>query len=287
MNAITLTAPAKINLFLSVIGKRDNSYHNLQSLVAFSKDFGDVITITSADEFSFSFDSTAEHLPTNDNNLVICAANMLASIVGRNLNCSIHLSKNIPIGAGLGGGSSDAATTIKGLLQFWQVTEEELPIDKLNEILLNLGADVPSCYHAHTCYFEGIGEIITPLKLFPACYGLIVYPNQHSSTPDIFENFDKSFSTEISLPAKFVTTEHLIEFLQSQDNDLTEPAIKNTPEIENILKTISKQGNCYISRMSGSGSACFGLFRTPQDAATAKDNIKNIHPEWWVQTIEL
>ena len=285
MPSLTLTAPAKINLFLSITGKNDNGYHALQSLIAFTKNFGDVITITPANEFSFSFDSTADHLPTDDNNLVICAANLLASTLGKDLNCAIHLSKHIPIGAGLGGGSSDAATTIKGLLKFWEV--DNIDQKQLDNILLQLGADVPSCYHAQPCYFEGIGEIITPLDNFSSCSAVLVYPNQHCSTQDIFKNFNEEFSKPISLPANFTNRKDMIEFLHHQKNDLTFAAIKNIPEISDVLQAIEMQKNCFVSRMSGSGSACFGLFPTDEDARHAVKSITQKHPNWWIQQVSI
>ena len=284
MTVLTLTAPAKINLFLSVTGRRDNGYHELQSLVAFTKNFGDIITISPSDQFSF--DSTATHLPTDENNLVICAATLLADALNKDLNLSIHLSKHIPIGAGLGGGSSDAAATIKGLLKFWCV--DDMASDELNDILLKLGADVPSCYHAQSCYFEGIGDIITPLNRFPSCYTVLAYPNAHSSTQEIFKNFNEVFSNPIGwLPTYFNNIEDLIAFLSQQKNDLTPAATKNMPDIQETINIIDEQENCLLARMSGSGSACFGLFKTPQDAQKAQNSIREKHPQWWVKSVEV
>ena len=284
MDSITLTAPAKINLFLSVIGKKGTDYHLLQSLVGFSA-FGDTITITPADEFSFSFDSTSENIPTNDNNLVICAANLLSSALKKPLNLSIHLSKHIPIGAGLGGGSSDAATTIKGLLQFWQVTS--MNQKNLDDILLSLGADVPACYYGQSCYFEGIGEIITPITKLPTLHTVLIYPNQHCSTQEVFQHYGSSFSAPIELPTTFSTHSDVIDFLKAKNNDLTHAAITNIPEIKEILNALAQENTCLINRMSGSGSACFGLFATKQQANDSAHKIKNQHPEWWVQPTQI
>lgn len=279
-----ITAPAKINLFLHVIGKRQDGYHRLQSLTAFSSDFGDEIIISPADEFKFSFDSTSENFPVNENNLIICAANLLAEAVGRKLECHIHLTKKIPIGAGLGGGSSDAAATIKGLLQFWNAS---LPPEKLENILLTLGADVPSCYHGKACYFEDIGETITPIEDFPTLHAVLVYPNKHCATKNIFEKYDGHFSKEVTLPEEFKTTAPLLKFISAQKNDLTIPAIKNIPEIEDILQHLKNETPCQLARMSGSGSACFALFNTKEEAEEAATNIKKTHQKWWVQSVTL
>ena len=209
---VKIIAPAKINLFLHLISKREDGYHNLQSLVTFAN-FGDTITITPNNEFKFSFESTSENMPTNENNLVICAANLLADALHKDLNLAIHLTKNIPIGAGLGGGSSDAAATIKGLLRFWN---EDINQEELDNILLDLGADVPACYYAQPCYFEGIGEIIKPVQSLPTLHAVIIHPNKHCSTKEIFEKYDSNFSNAMSLPENFNNSDSLIEFLKEQ-----------------------------------------------------------------------
>ena len=280
---IKIIAPAKVNLFLHVVGKTDNGYHNLQSLIAFGDD-GDTITITPSAEFRFSFDSTTEHLPTDENNLVICAAKLLASALGKDLNCHIHLTKNIPIGAGLGGGSSDAAATIKGLLEFWKT---EIDSETLNTLLLSLGADVPSCYQAIACYFEGVGEIITPLNNFPTINALLVYPNAHSSTQDVFKQYQRNFSTPITLPTDFHDDKALIDFLKTQENDLSPAAIKNIPDIQKVLNALADTDDCQIARMTGSGSACFALFKTAKQARDAKHIIQKQFPDYWVKNTSL
>lgn len=282
-SSLKVTAPAKVNLFLHVVGKTDNGYHALQSLIAFA-DEGDIITITPSNEFKFSFDSTAEHLPTDENNLVICAAKLLASALDKDLNCHIHLTKNIPIGAGLGGGSSDAAAAIKGLLKFW---DADINTETLNSILLSLGADVPSCYHATACYFENIGDVITPLKNFPALNALLIYPNQHSSTLDVFKQYEASFSTSIKLPVKFDCNDTLIDFLRSQKNDLEQAAISNIPAIQKLLNVLEGLDDCKLTRMTGSGSACFALFETAKQAHDAKHIIQEQFSDYWVKDVLL
>lgn len=280
---LKILAPAKINLFLHVVGKKDNGYHDLQSMVMFS-DFGDVITISEASEFKFSFDSTSENLPTDGNNLIMCAANLLATSLGKDLKCHIHLTKNIPIGAGLGGGSSDAAATIKGLLKFW---DEEIKLENLNDILLSLGADVPSCYHSNPCYFENIGEVIKPIKKIPTLYGVLIYPNQHCSTAEIFQSFNHDYSTKIQTPLSFNTTSEIINFLKLQKNDLTNSAINKILDIKNILNELDTHQNCLLARMSGSGSACFGLFETAKKAHDTAHIIQNKKPNWWIRPVTL
>lgn len=280
---ISITAPAKVNLFLHVTRKRSNGYHDLQSLVAFS-DFGDTITITPAKEFSFSFDSTSDHLPTNENNIIICAANSLADALEKDLNCHIHLTKNIPIGAGLGGGSSDAAATIDGLLQFWETDINQYILDK---ILIELGADVPACFYKKPCYFEDIGEIIKPVTAFPALHAILIYPNKHCATKDIFKNYKSEFSKKIELPNVFNNQESLFKFLRRQKNDLTEAARKEIPDIKDMLMQLGNDDNCLLTRMSGSGSACFGLYDSEESAHHATHLIHDKNPDWWVRQVKL
>ena len=280
---IKLIAPAKVNLFLHVLGKNENNYHNLQSLITFT-DFGDEIIISPADEFKFLFDSTADNLPHDENNLVICAAKALAGALNKPLNCHIHLTKNIPIGAGLGGGSSDAAATVKGLLKFWNTQIDD---KTLAPLLLNLGADVPCCYYNAPCYIEKTGEDITPIMNLPTLYGVLIYPNAHCSTQDIFEQYDSNYSSEITLPTSFENEDDLLTFLLSQKNDLTPAAIKNIPDIKDIITAIESQNGHLLSRMSGSGSACFGVFKTKEQSLQAVQNILSENKNWWGQAVTI
>ncbi len=283
MKPLEIFAPAKINLFLHVTGRNSKNYHLLQSLVAFA-DFGDKIIISPSDEFKFSFDSTAENLPLDDNNLVITATNLLCDYLDIKPNVHIHLNKNIPIGAGLGGGSSDAAATIKGLLKFFN---KEIPADDLNDLLLSLGADVPVCYHGKACYFDGIGENITPIQQFPTLHALLVYPSQHCATQEIFAAYDSDFSTETQYKTKFQDTSAVIEYLEDHQNNLTSAAVENIPDIQTILTTLQTQDNVSLTRMSGSGSCCFALFENHADLITAKNKIHQDHDHWWIQDVLL
>ncbi len=283
-NLISITAPAKLNLFLHITGKRNNGYHDLQSLVTFA-DFGDQITITPAEEFMFSFDSTSDNFPIDENNIIICAANLLGELLHKDLNCHIHLTKNIPIGAGLGGGSSDAAATIEGLSKFWNA---DILQDQLDKILIELGADVPACFYKKACYFEGIGEIIKPISALPTLHAVIIYPNKHCSTKEIFESYVPEFSENILLlPEKFETEQDFLDFLHLQKNDLTNAAIEKIPDIKDIIDTLEKDNDCLLTRMSGSGSACFGLFDNRESAHDTAHKIKHKNPEWWVQATAL
>lgn len=277
----TITAPIKINFFLHIIGRRDDGYHNLQSLVSFAN-YGDIITIKPASTFSFTItgDFQSELPKNNADNLILKAAHKISLALGKNLNIAITLDKKIPIGAGLGGGSADAAATIKALLGFWDAT---LPQGTLNDILLSLGADVPVCYQEITSYMEGIGDIITPLPSSPKIPALLIYPNEFCSTPDVFNSYMKPFTAPLELPQDLSDTEKFIMFIQGQRNDLTSAACRKTPAIRDILGAIQAQSGCQVARMSGSGSACFGLFDTEENSKKAATTIQKERPNWWVR----
>lgn len=270
--SVTIYAPAKINLFLHVTGKRENGYHELESLIAFS-DICDKIEITAADQFSLSISNPFSEIDIN-HNLVKFATEALSKATDIPLNCQIHLDKKIPIGAGLGGGSADAAATIKGLLRFWQ---KDIKVDQLNSILLSLGADVPACYHDTAIWVGGIGEKIEKVTHFNPLFAVLVYPNIHCSTPEIFKKLNQNFT-----PLRTVKGSDL-DFIKEQKNDLQSTAIKQHPVIQDTLDTIQGQKGCVLSRMSGSGSCSFGLFNHEKDSREAAQKIQNAYPDWWVR----
>ena len=278
-NKVTVLAPAKVNLLLHVVGKTANNYHLLQSLVYFA-DFGDEITIEENNEFSF--ENTGIKIP--EKNSIINAAERLSKIFQQPLNCKITLNKKIPMGAGLGGGSSNAAATIKALLQFWNAQLEAV---QLSELLINLGADVPSCYMAQAGYFEGIGEQVKPVSNAPPLHAVLGNPNKHSATENIFKSFKNPHKTSIPLPNEFQSADKLIEFLKTTENDLTTAASKATPEIIEILNILDAEENTLLSRMSGSGSTCFALFKNKEQALKLEKKLKSDHPEWWWQAVTL
>jgi 4-diphosphocytidyl-2-C-methyl-D-erythritol kinase len=269
---IDIIAPAKVNLFLHITGKRDDGYHLLQSLNSFT-DFGDNITLQESNDYNLTIDGEFA-VPADDNNLVTKAVRSLAQATDKQPNIAIHVTKNIPFGAGLGGGSSDAASVIKALLQFWNIS---LPPEKIQLILRSLGADVPACYHAQACLMEGIGDVITPIENFPPHHAVLVYPNQTSHTENIFKNFSPPYSDKIT------TMSGDLAFLRNQKNDLKATAAENVKVIDDVLRAIEQQQECFLSRMTGSGSACFGLFKNQQSVIEACERIKATHKDWWVK----
>lgn len=278
-----MLAPAKINLFLHITGKRNDGYHLLQSLFAFA-DYGDEIRIEESNNFSLAINGPFSDSILSEENLITKSVTALENHTGRRANCKIRLTKNIPVGAGLGGGSADAAATIKALIDFWDI---KVPDKKIDNIALSLGADIPACLYNRPCFVEGIGEKIIPINSFPALPAILVYPNKGCSTTEIFDRYNLSPSKIITPPENLNDKQQLMEFLKKQKNDLTATAIDHIPEINNILDEIKNQKGCLISRMSGSGSTCFGLFETKEDSENAVQNIKKNNPGWWVQAVTI
>ena len=273
-------APAKINLFLHVTGKRDDGYHILDSLIGFA-DFGDTITI--APSYTFLLNISGDNFsPDIKDNSITKAVHLLSDKLKIKLPLSITLEKNIPIGGGLGGGSADAAAAVHGILEYAQ---ESLSQEDIDAILLELGADTPICYARKPAYIKGIGEIIEPVSSLPRIPAILVYPNEFCSTAEIFQSFDGTFSQTAEHPKSFSDQKSFYNFLQGQRNDLTEAAVKKIPEIGNILETINAQDGCIISRLTGSGSTCFGLFETPEQSANAAEKIQKEKPHWWVRPV--
>jgi 4-diphosphocytidyl-2-C-methyl-D-erythritol kinase len=276
----SIIAKAKINLFFHITGKRPDGYHLIESLMVFANDVYDAIEINQAEINSTSVqDGEFAHLLKDEtNNLIDKAIEYFAGT--KKYSCK--LTKNIPIGAGLGGGSSDAAIVAK------YITNKEMD-DEINQKLTKIGADLPICYHAKPAFCSGIGEIIEPIKNFPTAYLVLVNPNKALLTKDVFK-YNKHLNTDIILDKPIDLQKNinkLIEFLKPLKNDLTEAASNLMPDIKIILDLLDQQKGCSISRMSGSGSTCFGIFTDEQEAIKATKNIMELHPQYWIKHTEI
>ncbi len=268
-----IKARAKINLFFQITGKRSDGYHLMESLVVFADDVYDLIEISESEENSTSIvgGEFASLLIDEKNNLIDKALEAFTADI--KYHCA--LTKNIPIGAGLGGGSSDAAMAAKFLSPNGDIIEE----------LLKIGADLPICYHAEPAFCGGIGEIIDPVQNFPKIYMVLVNPKKTLLTKDVFKNNLRINTASIgNKPMDFSNNvENIIDFLMPLTNDLTEAAIHLMPEIKDILRLLESQDGCYFSRMSGSGPTCFALFKDKTSAILAMKAISIKNPNYWVK----
>lgn len=282
---IRVSAPAKLNLYLHVTGKRDDGYHLLDSLVAFVHGVEDFITITPSTSGTYELKITgdgAQWLDGSQDNLVTRAANAYAKAAGKDISSiKINLEKNIPTGAGLGGGSADAAATIRALEEYFG---HALPVDTRDPLLVALGADVPVCYHSAESRFQGIGDIITPAPILPSLPIILVWPRQHNATPDVFREYKGPFGADASLPNAFPTSAALIGFLKTTNNDLAAAAETLCPEIAIVREEIEDTNGCTLARMTGSGSCVFGIYKEESERDQAARELSALNPSWWVKT---
>jgi 4-diphosphocytidyl-2-C-methyl-D-erythritol kinase len=238
--------------------------------------------------------SNASLLQNNwQNNIIIKAVNLLAEKYHFIPNIKITLEKNIPISAGLGGGSSNAATTLLMLNQLYQLN---LSKSKLLDFGLKLGADVPffvnglmSISGSTTCLVSGIGEVLKPVYFnLDNLFLLIVNPNKPLSTKKVFERYDSALpqiSPQISAQNSLNIEGQNIDFIspiKDRRTDLQNSAIEMMPEIATILQKISSQKNCLMARMSGSGASCFGVFDNENDLELASINLQKEHPNFYI-----
>ena len=281
---IRVQAPAKINLYLHVTGKRNDGYHLLDSLMAFAE-CGDVIEVEAANDLSLSISGPfGEGLPTGPDNLVMQAAEKLRQLAGGTKGARIKLQKNLPVASGIGGGSADAAAVLKALCQLWNVFPTE---NDLMALALSLGADVPICLTGKASFVSGIGEIITPVPTFPRVPMVLVNPAVAVATPSIFKARQGGFSDHSPFAEICKTANQLVEHIGLRSNDLMAPAIQIASIIEVVLEGLSGQDGILLSRMSGSGATCFGLFDNHQNAHQAARSLKSLYPGWWVERTEL
>ncbi len=276
-------APAKINLYLHITGKRADDYHLLDSLVVFA-DFNDKVEVSPASTLTLAIEGKyAKELSATDNT-VLKTAEIIKKTFNVSAGAALTLHKNIPIGAGIGGGSSDAAATMRLLMRFWKIN----PTPKeLNAIALSVGADVPACLRASSLYMSGIGEKIEPGPLPTGFSVVLAGIDKPLLTKDVFAKYNGNFSKESNHPFSFPASADFIKFLQKTKNDLQDPAIKLMPEIENILSALSAEENCLLTRMSGSGATCFGLFADKAQAEAAAIRLDEQNPTWWVKTANI
>lgn len=284
---MSIFSPAKINLYLHITGKRDDGYHLLDSLVAFT-DIGDTIDISPSDHFRFKIDGPyagyfseeERHSTPNSKNIIVIALRTLSRRMGKPLNFSVKLTKNMPLASGIGGGSSNAASAIWGALRYWDV---QLEAQELTNFMLEIGADVPVCYRCETVRMRDIGiPDKRPIEI-PEIPIILVNPGKSAHTADIFKKFKASYKDMIDIPDQFRTSTELIGFLKQTDNALYAPALQTIPEIENVIHNIRMQTGCSLARMSGSGATCFGLFENEEQSITAFQKIKEANPDWWVR----
>ena len=270
-------APAKLNLFLHVTGRRPDGYHLLDSLVAFA-DCGDVLHASDAAGLSLTISGRfAAGLAADSSNLVLRAANALATQAGVPAQARLELEKHLPVASGIGGGSADAAASLRLLIRLWRIAPNPAA---LQQLALRLGADVPACLASRPVRMAGVGEQLAPAPVLPGCFVLLVNPGVPVATPAVFQARSGPFSPPAHLPVGWPDAASMAAGLATLTNDLEAPARSLCPVIGDVLASIGAQPGCLLARMSGSGATCFGLFATLEAAKQAAGATNR--PGWWV-----
>ena len=281
---IRVEAPAKLNLYLHVTGRRADGYHELDSLVTFAG-LADRLEIAPAAALELTVTGPFAAALGEGENLATRAAAALAERLGRAPSVRIALEKRIPVAAGLGGGSADAAAVLRGLARLWRLGTGHAGI--LGEIALGLGADVPVCLDSAAAFMAGIGEALSVPPRLPACGVLLVNPGVPVPTGQVFAARRGPFSASARFRENPADAAALAALLESRRNNLEEPARAQVPEIGHVLARLAAAPGCLLARMSGSGGTCFGLFEDEAAAGGAAGAIARERPAWWVHPTRL
>lgn len=259
MNSLSIKAPAKVNTLLRVLGRRENGYHDLQ-MVMVPLTMADEIELSSAKSgIELTSDGAKDEGMVNEKNLVWRAAKLFIENAKIDKGIRIHLNKKIPIAAGLGGGSSDAAAVLIGLNRLWDLN---WPVSKLAEIGVKLGADVPFFCHSGPAFVEGIGDEVAPYKTFPNLSFLLINPGFAVPTPWVYKEWDLLLTVRPSDAKNRPLFKALGDVVVSLHNDLEKVTIPAYPEIAEIKKFLVNAGAAG-ALMSGSGPTVFGVFEEP------------------------
>jgi 4-diphosphocytidyl-2-C-methyl-D-erythritol kinase len=262
MNTFKLLCPAKINLWLYVTGKRSDGYHILDSGVVFA-DWGDILEITLEQNFNFVVDGDfSSQVPVNETNSLVKALRLIERAIGNTLSWKLRLTKNIPVGAGLGGGSGDAAALLRFAVGFFPKHQKEI-----EDRMLSLGADVPVCYYNRSARMLGIGEVLETIDVPFDQPALLFWPNFSLATASVYAAFRLGSKHE--------------------RNDLFPAACSIRPELRTILGALEALPNIVSTSMSGSGSAFYAIFNTVEQSDNAFNIMANTFPRAWIKKVLL
>ena len=288
MPALTDEGRAKVNLTLRVIGRRTDGYHDIESVVAFA-DCADRLTLTPGPELTLQTSGPlAQACGATSDNLVLKAARLLAERVPDMKVGSFTLDKVLPVAAGIGGGSADAAAALRLLAQLNGLSLDD---ERLLDVALETGADVPVCLASRACDMTGVGETLTPLSL-PIIPCVMVNPCVPVATRDVFDALGLRNgellvgATDVfrgtDWPEAGASVEDWVEVLAADTNDLEVPATRIQPVIGEVIAALNATNGAWLARMSGSGATCFAIYENTADAGRAAEKIRRDRPEWWV-----
>ena len=270
-------SPAKVNLSLHVVGQQADGLHLLDSLVTFPA-IGDNLSFSNSGKLNLSISGvTEENLPSNQENLILKSAKLFNKDYIR----KILLTKELPISSGIGGGSANAATTIRDA--------RSLGLDISLSDILDLGSDVLACLKSQPLRMTGVGDKLQMISIWPKTgFIVLVNPRVQLETTKVFSALKQKHNKPMpEILPDFCNFRTLVDFIIENRNDLEETAIKLEPTIYEVLTELKKDKKCLISRMSGSGATCFGLFEFAEDASEAERRLRTDFPKWWVASSKL
>jgi 4-diphosphocytidyl-2-C-methyl-D-erythritol kinase len=289
-NELAENARAKVNLTLRVVGRRVDGYHDLESVVAFA-DCADQLSLLPGKELELKTTGPlADACGAVGDNLVLKAARLLAERVPDLQTGIFTLHKVLPVAAGIGGGSADAAAALRLLAR-----ANELVINdaRINEVARLTGADVPVCVPSLPCVMTGVGESLQPLNL-PKLPCVLVNPRVAVATKDVFAALGlrsgelrvgiADVLRAIAWPEAGASVEDWVEAFAASSNDLESPAMRIQPVIGEVISALNATDGAWLSRMSGSGATCFAIYENTAEAGRAAEKIRRDHPEWWVHS---
>ena len=274
--SIVELAPAKINLYLHILGKRDDGYHEVDSLIGFV-DWGDLITVIPHPPYQLLVSGDCG-LEAADN-LAWKAALSLAEKVSRPLEVQIHLQKLLPTASGLGGGTSDAIACLRALQVLWNIPDDHPAV---LSTVREIGADGMACFNGCSCFVSGRGDRLDPAPALPFCPIVLINPNIALLTSQVFAERHRYSSSRGRFTAELQDVYDLVDILRERSNDLTQTAIQKVPCIAEILDFLENSFGCLLARMSGSGATCFGLYKDALSAYNAMFHGKTLYPRWWI-----
>lgn len=288
MSALVEEGRAKVNLSLRVIGRRADGYHDLESVVAFA-DCADRLALEPGDELKLTTTGPlAAACGDASDNLVFKAAKLLAEAVPNLKLGAFALDKVLPVAAGIGGGSADAAAALRLLARLNDLSLDDA---RLQEVALATGADVPVCLHSRACDMTGVGEQLLPLAL-PSMPCVMVNPRVPVATKDVFQALGLRNgellvgATDVleaaAWPEEGGSIADWVEVLETVPNDLEAPAMRIEPVIGDVLEALRDSAGVKLARMSGSGATCFAIYGASAQAHGAAEKIRRDHPGWWV-----
>ena len=283
-NVMTESARPKVNLTLRVLGKRPDGYHALESLVAFARKPADVLTLHPGDTAGVTVSGPGASAILGEN-LIARALRLLVDAEPRLRLGALHLEKHLPVAAGIGGGSADAAAVLRLVRR---ANPDIASSVDWQAVALKLGADVPVCVDSEAAFMWGIGERIASLPGLPALPAVVVNPMVPVPTDKTAQVFRRlgagplASVSEPSLPGPFGSAQDVVTYMREIGNDLEAPAMTVVPEIATVKSALAASAGCILAQQSGGGPTCFGIFVTDAAAEQAAVALMAANPAWWI-----